>query len=162
MAAVVANPLPFLTVGASYTSNLASSNSLSEAVQVDSLDDQIGGWSAFATIEIMERFKLIGEYVAALDSFKAGELYDAADTREQKPSAWNLEFGAMIIDSLELALRYGGADDSADFMPETQYGIVVNWGFFENTNLALEYLHDEYEDDVMEADTVTAQLAVAF
>jgi hypothetical protein len=68
-----------------------------------------------------------------------------------------------IIDSLELAVRYGGADDGGnEFLPETQYGAVVNWGLFENTNLALEYIHDEYEDDFQEADIVTAQLAIEF
>ena len=74
-----------------------------------------------------------------------------ADTQERQPSAWNVELGAAIIDSLELAVRYGGSDDGgADFLPESQYGAILNWGFFKNTNLALEYLHDEYEDDVQE------------
>ncbi len=169
VAAIIAKPLPFLTLGASYTSSLAASNALSDAVadtdgdgEAGPIDDQVGGWSAFATIEFLERFKLIGEYVAAFDSFKAGELYDAGDTRERDLSAWNLEFGAVIVDSLELAVRYGGSDDGGDFLPETQYGAVINWGFFENTNLALEYLHDDYADDVMAADTVTAQLAIEF
>jgi hypothetical protein len=170
VAAIVVQPLSFLTVGASYTSNLAASDALSEFVvdadgdgEADSLDDQVGGWSAFVMVELMERFKLIGEYAAALDSFKAGELYDTGDTKERDLSTWNFEFGAVIIDSLVLAVRYGGSDDGgAEFLPETQYGAVVNWGFFENTNLALEYMHNEYEDDVQEADTATAQLAIAF
>jgi hypothetical protein len=89
----------------------------------------VDGWSAFVTFQILERFKLIGEYVAALDNFKAGEIYDAADTNERKPSAWNVEAGALIVDSLELAVRYGGSDDGTDFLPESQYGAVLNWGF---------------------------------
>jgi hypothetical protein len=68
----------------------------------------------------------------------------------------------MVIDALELAVRYGGSDDGGEFLPETQYGGVVNWGFFDNTNLALEYMHDEYENDGNEVDTITAQLAVEF
>lgn len=163
VAAVTAQPLEFLTTGISYTSNLASSDTFSEdAVVVDELKDTVGGWSAFVTVEFLERFKFIGEYTAALDDFEAGELYDAADPKKRKPSAWNLEFGAMVIDSLELALRYGGSDDGANFLPESQYGAVLNWGFFENTNLALEYLHGEYEDDVQETDALTAQLAIEF
>mgnify|MGYP000235864943 CR=1 FL=1 len=170
VAAVVAQPISFLTLGASFTSNLTSSDSLSEVVvdadedeEVDPIADRVGGWSAFVTLEIMERFKLIGEYLAAFDSFNAGEIYDVEDTEERKPSAWNIEFGAVVVDSLELAVRYGGSDDGgADFLPETQYGAVANWGFFDNTNLAFEYLHDEYEDDAMEADTFTAQLAIEF
>lgn len=170
VAAVVAQPISILTVGASFTSNLTSSDALSEAVvdadddgEVDAIADRVGGWSAFVTLEIIERFKLIGEYLAAFDSFNAGEIYDVDDTEERKPSAWNIELGAVVVDSLELAVRYGGSDDGgADFLPETQYGAVVNWGFFDSTNLALEYLHDEYEDDAMEADTFTAQLAIEF
>jgi hypothetical protein len=161
VASIVAQPVAALMVGASYTSNLASSDTFSEWVN-DPIDDLVDGWSAFVTFQILERFKLIGEYVAALDNFKAGEIYDAADTNERKPSAWNVEAGALIVDSLELAVRYGGSDDGTDFLPESQYGAVLNWGFLKNTNLALEYLHDEFEDDVREADTFTAQLAVEF
>lgn len=164
VASVTVNPLEGLTFGASYTSNLASSDSFNEAVvDLDNLDSLVGGWSAFVSYEFLERFKIIGEYVAALDPFKAGEIYDVGDTKERDLSAWNLEFGAMIIDSLELAVRYGGSDDGGnEFLPKTQYGVVMNWGLFENTNLALEYLHNEHEDDFQEVDTLTVQLAIAF
>ena len=101
--------------------------------------------------------------MAAVDSFNAGEIYDAADTQERQPSAWNLELGILIVDRLEMAVRYGGSDDGgAEFLPESQYGAVLNWGFFENTNLALEYLHGNYEDDIQETDALTVQLAVEF
>jgi len=161
---VVVNPFESLMLGASYTSNLAGSDSFSEAVvDKDNLDSLVGGWSAFLTFEFLERFKVIGEYVGALDSFKAGEIYDAADTKERKPSAWNVELGVAVIENLELAARYEGSDDGgADFLPESQHGVVLNWGIFENTNLALEYLHGEYEDDAQETDSFTAQLAIEY
>ncbi|MFZ0483425.1 MAG: LbtU family siderophore porin [Desulfobacterales bacterium] len=161
---IVVNPFENLMLGASYTSNLAGSDSFSEAVvDKDNLDSLVGGWSAFLTFEFLERFKVIGEYVGALDSFKAGEIYDAADTKERKPSAWNVELGVAVIDNLELAARYEGSDDGgAEFLPESQYGVVLNWGIFENTNLALEYLHGEYEDDAQETDSFIAQLAIEF
>jgi len=161
---VVVNPFESLMLGASYTSNLAGSDSFSEAVvDKDNLDSLVGGWSAFLTFEFLERFKVIGEYVGALDSFKAGEIYDAADTKERKPSAWNVELGVAVIDNLELAARYEGSDDGgAEFLPESRYGVVLNWGIFENTNLALEYLHGEYEDDAQETDSFVAQLAIEF
>ncbi len=38
---------------------------------------------------------------------------------------------------------------------------VVGIGVLEGTSLALEYLHDEYENDD-EADVITAQLAIEF
>jgi hypothetical protein len=161
---IVVSPIESIKFGASYTSNIASSDSFSEAVvDPDNLDSLVGGWSAFVTFEFLERFKLIGEYVGALDNFKAGEIYDAANTKERKPSAWNVELGVAIIDNVELAARYDGSDDGgADFLPESQYGAVLNWEFFKNTNLALEYLHGEFEDDVQETDSFIAQLAIEF
>jgi len=67
------------------------------------------------------------------------------------------------VENVELAIRYGGADDgSTEFLPETQYGAVVNWSLFDSTNLALEYLHGEFEEDFQETDSLTAQLAIEF
>jgi hypothetical protein len=171
VAAVTAHPLDVLMAGISYTSNLAASDSFQEVVNdTDSsgepgpLKDLVGGWSAFVTVELLDRFKIIAEYAGALDDFAAGEIY-ARDVRQRKPSAYNVELGAVIIEDLEFAVRYGGADDGADFLPEKQYGAVLNWGIW-SCNLALEYLHDEFEDTDLgvdqEADTFTAQLAVEF
>ncbi|MEJ2038823.1 MAG: LbtU family siderophore porin [Desulfosarcinaceae bacterium] len=164
VAAVTAQPLEGLNLGVSYTSNLAASNSFNdEVVDSDNLDSLVGAWSAFVTYEFLERFTLIGEYVGAIDNFKAGEIYAADDGNERKPAAWNVELGAVLIDDLSVALRYGGSDDGGDdFLPEAQYGAVLNWGFIKNTNLAVEYLHGEFEDDYQDTDTVTAQLAVEF
>lgn len=71
----------------------------------------------------------------------------------------------MILEDLGLSVRYGGSDDGADFLPEKQYGAVLNWGIWK-CNLALEYLHDKFEDTALgvdqETDTFTAQLAVEF
>ncbi len=162
--AVKAAPFEGLDLGISYISNLAGANSFDDAAVLpdpENLDALVDGWSAFVTFQFLERFKLIGEYVAALDEFEAGEIY-AGDTEARKPAAWNAELGVALLENLELAVRYGGADDGADFLPETQCGAVVNWGFFDNTNLALEYLHGEFEDDYQTTDAVTAQLAVEF
>ena len=168
--AVAVQPVAFLMAGVSYTSNLASADTFfDEAIDeigVSELNDRVGAWSAFVTVEFLERFKLIGEYVGAVDDFAAGELYDPADTVARRPAAWNIEFGAGIIEDLELAVRYGGSDDGGNVLPETQYGAVLNWAFFKYTNLALEYLHDEFDDTALdvdqEADTYTVQLAVTF
>ena len=168
--AVAVQPVAFLMAGVSYTSNLASADTFfDEAIDdigVSELNDRVGGWSAFVTVEFLDRFTLIGEYVGAVDDFAAGELYDTADTTQRKPAAWNIEIDAEIIGDLELAVRYGGSDDGGNVLPETQYGAVLNWAFYKHTNLALEYLHDEFDDDVLdvdqEADTYTVQLAVDF
>jgi hypothetical protein len=167
VASLAVNPFEGLAFGASYTSNLAGSNAFSEeamenAADPENLESLVAGWSAYVTWQFLDRFKLIGEYVGALDHFKAGAIYDAAETRERKPTAWNVEFGVAVTDALELAVRYGGSDDGGTFLPESEYGAVLNWGLVENANLALEYLHGEFEDDVQETDTVTAQLSIEF
>ncbi|MCF8079328.1 MAG: LbtU family siderophore porin [Desulfobacterales bacterium] len=173
--AVVVSPFEGVMFGASYMSNLAGSDSLSEFVtdwdgdgESNNISSIIGGWSAFVTVEFLERFKVIGEYVSALDEFEPGELYDAADVEKRQPAAWNVEFGARFIDTVEVAARYGGSTDGGDsvsgefLLPESEYGAVVNWGVFENTNLAFEYLRSEFENDFQTTDTFTVQLAVEF
>jgi hypothetical protein len=163
VAGLAVNPLEGLMFGASYTSNLAGSDAFNEVVvDPDNLESLVAGWSVYFTCEFLDRFKLIGEYVGALDHFKAGEIYDAADTQERKPAAWTVEFGVAVTETLGLAARYGGSDDGGELLPETAYGAVLNWGLFKNTNLALEYLHGEFENDVQETDAITAQLAVEF
>jgi hypothetical protein len=163
VASVKANPFEGLALGVSYLSNLAGSDSFNDAVvDPENLDSLVAGWSVFVTFQFLERFKLIGEVVAAVEDFEAGEIY-TGDTQARKPSAWNTELGVALLDNLELAVRYGGSNDGgAEFLPETQCGAVVNWGVFKNTNLALEYLHNEFEDDYQTTDAVTAQLAIEF
>jgi len=173
--ALVFSPLENVTCGASYTSNLAAAETTAEFItdldgdgSTDNIASFVGGWSAFVSATFWERFKLIGEYVGASEDFRAGELYDAGDTQKRQPQAWNLELGFAFTDTLEAAVRYEGSDDGGDansgefLLPESQYGAVVNWGFYENTNLALEYLHGEFEGDYQETDTATLQLAVEF
>ncbi|MGD8369038.1 MAG: LbtU family siderophore porin, partial [Desulfobacterales bacterium] len=91
---IVAAPLEGLTFGASYTSNLAASDTLSEYVtdwdgdgETNQISSIVGGWSAFAVFEFLERFKIIGEYVSAASEFEAGELYDPADSEKRQPAA---------------------------------------------------------------------------
>lgn len=163
VAALGVKPFEGLALGASYISNLAGSDGFNEiVVDSDNLDSLVDGWGIYGTYEFLDRFKLIGEYVAALDNFQAGEIYAETDTRGRKPSAWNVEFGVALTDTLELAARYGGSDDGGDLLSEREYGAVINWGFFENTNLAIEYLHSDFESDVQEVDQVTAQLSLEF
>jgi hypothetical protein len=164
VAAVSFQPFESIMMGVSYTSNLISSDGFSEAVTGSgTVTDMVGGWSAFVTASFLERFTFIAEYAAAMDHFKAGEIYDAADTQDRKPAAWNLELGVSVLENLDLAIGYGGSDDGGtEFLPEKQYGAVANWGIFDNTNLALEYLRAEFEDNTVETDTVTLQLAIEF
>jgi hypothetical protein len=158
-------PREGITFGASYTSNLAAADAFADQVQSD-LKGYVAGWSLFATATLFERLTLSAEYLAALEAFEAGEIYDEGDTVKRRPAAWNVELGYGFSDRWQAALRYGGSLDgdagSGEFLPKTQYGAVVNWGLFENTNVALEYLHSDFENDHQTSDAVTLQLAVEF
>lgn len=95
VASVTASILDGLMAGVSYTSNLASSDSLSEAIGdngTTELADLVGGWSAFVTYDFLERFKLIGEYVGSLDDFEAGEIYAPhwIKSANRPPGMWSL------------------------------------------------------------------------
>ena len=158
-------PLEGISFGASYSSSLAAADSFNEQVK-GPLADDVAGYSAFVTATLMEKLTVAAEFVAAVDSFEAGEIYDGADTEKRTPKAWNLELGYAFADNLDAALRYGGSKDGdagrGEFLPEIQAGVVLNWGVAEKTNLSLEYLHSGYEGDYMDTDTVTAKLAVEF
>ena len=85
----------------------------------------------------------------------------AQDTQETKELKGTQEEG-QPMENLGLAIRYSGADDGgAEFLPEIQYGAILNYGFF-TCNLALEYIQNEFEDDAQEVDTLLSQLAVSF
>ena len=167
VASVKVKPFENLELGVSYISNLASSDAFSEQMtREEGISSYVSGWGAFASFSFLDRFRLIAEYIGALDKFEAGEVYNSEDSVARKPAAWNIELGVAITDSLEAALKYEGSTDGdaggGEFMPEAQYGAVINWAFLEKTTLALEYLHGEYADNFQTTETVTVQLAVEF
>ena len=104
-----------------------------------------------------------GSYISNIadsDGLKAGELgFDAG--QEMEPQTWNFELAFAPMDKWTVAAKYEGGDDLGDFLPETQYGAAVCYSLFENTALALEYLHGEFDNDD-EYDRITTQLAVEF
>ena len=151
-----------LTAGASYISNIADSDSLQDEDGVDgaSIEDYVGGFSAFVSACIRDKFFLEAEYLGATESFEAGELgFDGGESC--RPSTWNIEFACAPVDDLEFGLKYEGSDDCGNLFPESQYGGVVSYGLFESTSLALEYLYGEFENDD-ERHLITCQLAVEF
>jgi len=149
-----------LSFGASYISNIADSDGL-EGETSGTIEEDVAGMGAFASIAYKERFFLILEYVSAIDNFNAGDLsFD--NGRDLEPETWNIEFAFLPFEDLELAVRYeGGNDLGDDYLPDTRYGGVVSYSLFEATTLAAEYLHSSYDNDD-EADTVTVQLGVEF
>ena len=165
VARITVVPMEGFSFGGSYNSNLASADAFSEQVQ-DDLDEYVAGWSVFVSVTLMDRLTANAEYLAAVDEFKAGEIYDTADTSKRCPEAWNIEVGYAFMDNLNAALRYGGSHDGdaehGEFLAETQFGAVMNWDMFEKTSLALEYMNSAYAGDYQTVDAVTAQLAVEF
>ncbi|MFA6009196.1 MAG: LbtU family siderophore porin [Desulfobacteraceae bacterium] len=165
VARVTVAPMEGISFGASYTSNFASTDAFSEQVQ-DDLDQYVAGWSVFVSATLMDKLTVNAEYLAAIDKFKAGEIYDAADTTDRSPEAWNIEVGYAFMDNLNAALRYGGSNDGdaehGEFLAETQFGAVMNWDMFNKTSLALEYMNSSYAGDYQTVDTVSVQLTVEF
>jgi hypothetical protein len=152
-----------LSAGVSYLSNIADSNGLQEVgigVSAPSLKKHVGGLSAFVSACLRERFFLDAEYLGAVDRFEPGEL-SFEPGRGLKPRAWNFELAYRVTEGLECALRYEGTRDCGDFLPERQYGVALIYSLFENTSLALEYLHGRFDNDD-KRDLLSAQLSAGF
>lgn len=66
-----------------------------------------------------------------------------------------------VTEDLEIGVRLEGSDDCVDFLPEMQYGVIVSYGLFKNTGLAVEYLNGKFKNDDKQ-DVITAQLFVEF
>jgi hypothetical protein len=62
-----------LQVGASYLSNLAVTDGISDTLPADKLEDSVDGWAAYFSSN-WKMFFLDAEYMAALDGFAAAEL----------------------------------------------------------------------------------------
>ncbi len=161
VASVKTTPVADLSMGISYTSNIASANAINDSQEPGGdliLDSLVAGWSAFVSYNFLDRFHLIGEFVGAMDDFKPDEL----PMLGTKPSGWNIELSVSITDSTEFATRYGGSDDGGELLPESEYGAIVNWTLFDNTNLGLEYIHGKFEDDLKKTDSYIAHLSIEF
>lgn len=150
---------PNVMFGASYISNLAG-GSLGDEINVP-IQDYIAGYSAFVSFPIIGKVFFEAEYVAAVDHFEMGELSFDSGTEELKPKAWNMEVALEVTEDLEIGVRFEGSDDCVDFLPEMQYGVIVSYGLFKNTGLAVEYLNGKFENDDKQ-DVITAQLSVEF
>ena len=148
-----------LTVGISYLSSIADTDGL-EGETSGLVTDTVGGFSAFISASLMDKAFIEAEYLGAMDGIAAGDMsFDGGD--DASPKAWNLELGYAVTEDVEVAIRYEGSDDLDNFQPESQYGLVVNYGIFEGTALLVEYLHGELENDDAR-DLLTTQLAIEF
>ncbi len=116
------------------------------------------GWIVSVQYEVAN-FTLIGEYLAAIDSFN-----DAANTQ---PSAYNIEVGySFNAGSLPagVVLGYQGTDDAnhANWgVAETRIIGAPSVEVMEGTSLGLEFMNEEsYAGE--ETDTLTGKLTVDY
>ncbi len=135
--------------------------------------EYVGGIGVHAIVNVGP-FSVIGEYVTALEEVEwnnsdvvAGTLASMGRSdREEgiKPSTWNIEVDytfELLGKETVVGMAYQGSDDTGNEFPEARYMGVVGMEIFTATTLALEYYHDEFENDD-KADQLTAQLAVEF
>ena len=153
---VTASPTEWLTLGASYLSDLSDT------------DGDFTGFAASDTAisHIVAAYHLSVSYHRNAVSVEAevvgaAESFDTVDVPAgDKPFTYNIEVAYGPDDSWEAAVKFEGNDGFASF-PERQYGIAASYGLFEHTTIAVEYLHGEFNNGA-DRDMVTAQLAFEF
>lgn len=159
-----------LMVGASYLSNLADTDGISDVVP-DTLQSSIGSMAAYLASTWQVLF-LDVEYMSALDRFEATELA-TKDGNGAEPAVWNVEFGFNYDwgweRDLEVAFKYAGSDEAEGLeIPETRFGVALNQEVFDNTILSVGYLNDKFGDNILangsedKRQTLFSQLAVEF
>ena len=167
-----------LDIGGSYINNITDSDGWEgllddpedEGNVGGELDDYVGGVGAHAIMSTGP-FMFIAEYITALDEADFVNKDGSIRHTVEELSAWNAELGysfALAGKPVTAAVAYQGSNDADEFLddgdeilPETRLLGSIAVELYEATSLALEYYHDEYENND-EAEGVTAQLAVEF
>ncbi len=162
---------PFeLLIGASYISNIADSDGLTDYLHsegVDTLNDYIEGIAAYMHLGIGQFF-FDAEYMTALDEFDPAEIA-LRDGRGAEPAVWNMETGYNWNwgKNLEIVLKYAGSDETEALgFPEDRYGIGFNQEIYDGvTGSVAVYKDDYHRGDVDNRDdgyTAVGQIAVEF
>lgn len=167
VANLTVTPVEGISFGASYISDIADTDGDITSVTAPvagEVSDIIAGYSAFVSASFGP-VTIDAEYLAAADNFEPADLDNengdgTGDGSGDQPVTFNVEVAFAVSDALEVAARYEG-NEELFALPETQYGVAVSYGLYENTAIALEYLSGEYENGD-EVSAVTAQLAVEF
>ncbi len=152
-----------------YTSNLADSDSLQDAVATSpSLVDTVAG-TALSLQHRRGQFSIMAEYVSALERFAASEL--AFGSAGAEPSAWQLELAyGLRLGSLESTLRAGAQGSSqaqALGLAETRSVLGLSLDLRAGTALAFELTREEdygpqHGGTGRDAKGIAVQLAVEF
>lgn len=153
-----------LDVGLGYINNIATSDTLQDAVDDAGLcggsgciKDYVAGMSFYATASIGQ-FNLMGEYLTAMDDFEPGEI-SSVNNDKLKPQAWNIEgaynFQLAGKDAI-VALGYQKSKDmyldaeTTDYF-EKAWLASISMGIYENTTLSAEWRHADGYDEVKNA-----------
>ena len=101
VASVKAQPLEGLTLGISYISNLASSDSFSEEIVTEPIDQLVDGVSAFVTFEFLDRFnhRLISLFFRAWEKYRYAMAYE----RDSRRGPGTFERGLFALLGLDAA-----------------------------------------------------------
>lgn len=164
---VMISPSEDLHFGVSYFTDMADTDAELELKAAPEYTDRVAGLSAFFVLGV-GGFEVLVEYLGAADDFHVNDLDEefdgVGDGNGDSPSAWNVEIAYDLREDLEFALRAGGSSEWVD-EPETQYGVDVSYGVWENVSVSAEYLHDKFDSAFSSdrvRDTVTTQIAVEF
>jgi hypothetical protein len=134
------------SIAGGYINNIADSDGLTTGLGASAslLKDYVAGGELHGAVTY-KGFTLRGAYLAALDSFQAGQL--AFNGSGAKPEAWAVEFvyGTEVFGrGLTLAATMQGTEESLALgLPEKRYGVAATIEVFPSAAVTAEYLHDE-------------------
>jgi len=158
-----------LLLGASYISNIANANCLTEAVcpDINLRGGKVGGLAAYLHLGFQGSF-LHGEYITALGAF-CPEALPQANGRGAQPSAWNIEAGYKWKGkrNLEMVFKYAGSNESEALgFARKRFGFGLNQEIVGNITASFAFLRDQYHSgDSSSRDrgyTVLGQIGVRF
>ncbi|AFL74458.1 LbtU family siderophore porin [Thiocystis violascens] len=130
--------------------------------------DRTGGWTLNASATFGQ-FNVIGEYLAATDTFDSDSL--SFKDKGAKPSAWNIEAGfafpVMGRESVAAVAWQGTREALALELPKERWSVGWSIEIFDRTSLAFEWAHEiDYGASDggtgNSGDSLVAQLAVEF
>jgi len=165
-----------LDVGMDWINNIGDTDGIGDYLEdrdptlvvPSEIDDYVDGLALHAVFDLGQ-FRLIGEYVAALDEFEPADI--DFDNQGAEPEAMAFEVGyttELFSRETVFALGYQNTEEALALgLPEDRYLAAVSIGIFDRTTLSFEYLIDEDYDESEggtgdDANTATIQLSVEF
>ncbi len=151
-------PIEGAIIGGSYISDIGDSNGMT-ALLTSPLTDIVSGWAGFISLEI-DGITIDAEYITSSERFNVADLDEDGDNTGDRPRAYNIEVGMPVSEGLEAAVKLEG---NKDFFgaPETQFGVALSYGLYENVSLSAELLTGEYENN-QDRTLITTQLGIEF